>query len=112
MKACTYCRNVSKYQIQETASSSWTEHGAAYLGPNMGSAGLRGEADPGLGGVTGLRGEADPGQGGGDCRGEAGRVAGWANSNVANGSMIFQNTKMYFDEDKLIYFTILELRML
>lgn len=63
-------------------------------------------------GVAGLRGKADPVQGGGDCRGEAGRVAGWANSNFTNGSMIFQNTKMYFDEDKLIYFTILELRML
>ena len=43
---------------------------------------------------------------------KAGRMAGWADSNVTNGSVIFQNTKMYFDEDKLIYFTTLELGML
>lgn len=46
------------------------------------------------------------------CCGQAGRTAGRADSNVTNRPMIFQNTKMYFDEDKLIYFTTLELGML
>lgn len=63
-------------------------------------------------GVAGLRGKSDPGPGWGGCRGKAGRMAGWADSNITNGSVIFQNTKMYFDEDKLIYFTTLELGML
>ena len=35
-----------------------------------------------------------------------------ADPSVTNSSMIFQNTKKYFDEDKVIYFTMLELGML
>lgn len=49
MKACTFCRNVSKYQIQGATGSSWTDSGAAYPGPSVGRAGLSGEADPGPG---------------------------------------------------------------